>query len=140
LPFADSDQLALHRLYAVYGQLFDAGDVEGWVALFTPDVVYTIQPRTPSERWPEPVVLEGHDGVRSWIERGIEQYHGKVRHYMTNYVFDGDGDTARGSGYGMTVDLRSGSPVIMATGVTDDVIVKVDGRWCFKSRILTPDA
>jgi ketosteroid isomerase-like protein len=139
LVLTESDELALHRLYARYGQLFDRGDVEGWVHLFTPDVVYTVQPRTPTEQWPEQMVLHGHAGVRSWILRGIELYGGQARHYMTNYVFDGDGDVARGSGYGLSIDLRGGAPVIQNTGVTEDEIVKIDGTWLFKNRTFFPD-
>jgi hypothetical protein len=48
------DHVAITALIARYCMTLDLDDVEGWVALFTPDARYEVYGRT----------FEGHDGLR----------------------------------------------------------------------------
>jgi hypothetical protein len=52
-----ADQVAISDLIARYCITLDFDDIEGWVALFTPDAAYEVYGRT----------FDGHDGLRRML-------------------------------------------------------------------------
>ena len=60
MPLAPSpeDHAAISDLFARYCLALDLDDVEGWVALFTPDASYEVYGRT----------FAGHEGLRRMME------------------------------------------------------------------------
>jgi uncharacterized protein (TIGR02246 family) len=58
LNASPEDHAAIGDLLARYCLALDQDDVEGWVALFTPDASYEVHGRT----------YEGHDGLRRMME------------------------------------------------------------------------
>ena len=56
-PMSPEDDAAIRNLLARYCRCLDLDDVEGWVALFTPDASYHVYGRA----------FEGHDGLRRML-------------------------------------------------------------------------
>lgn len=62
----DNVQVA-RRAYEAFNGVFSAGDVSGWIALYTPDAeLHDIA------SLPDAAVHRGHDGLRKWAEQFME--------------------------------------------------------------------
>ncbi len=116
---------AIRDLLARYCFHFDAGELEQWIELFTPDGVFDLGPRGR---------ISGHDGLREFLQvlplvDGLPM----TRHYVTNSIIDIDGDRATARSYVMV--LGPGERVaIGVAGRYEDEIVKLAGQWRFKQR------
>lgn len=134
------DQLKLYRLYADYIQNFDRGDRDGWLSLFTDDVVYRVVPRNETGEWAAPIDLVGHDALSEYWDYRQDTYDGHGRHFSTDVRFDGEGDRATGSAHSMVVLAVGDAPRIRITGYIDDDLVRdAGGVWRFASRTAYPD-
>jgi ketosteroid isomerase-like protein len=130
MSLSAEDRLAIIDLIADYALRVDGGDVEGYVANFTPDAVidYT------NGR------CEGHDEIRRWVGRLVEigqvgSDPAKLRHVLGMPQVSGDGDRAHARTYvmipGKSEDGSLGVPLV---GTYTDDVVKLDGRWRFARR------
>ena len=73
-PYDLHDRLEILNLLGAYGHLFDGGYREAWLeTLFAPDVRFRLTP-PPGPLSPEPIVMEGRDGVRDWFARTPRVY------------------------------------------------------------------
>ena len=65
-------------------ELFNSGDVEGWLAMHSPEVEL-------DERYlaPDAAVYRGHEGVRRWLATGTEAMD-SPRFEMLRWFEDGD--------------------------------------------------
>lgn len=134
------DSLKLQRLYAEYVQLFDRGDRDGWLDLFTDDLVYKIVPRNSTGEWSVPVEIHGRDALAEYWDYRQDMYEGAGRHFSTDVLFDGDGDEATGRVHSMTLLAKSTGVEFRVTGVMEDELKRDStGRWRFKSRTAHPD-
>ena len=88
MPTFAEDHAEISNLLARYCILLDLHDVEGWVALFTPDATYHVYGRT----------FTGHDGLRKMLSRApgglhlggpamIESIDGDRAHTAQNLLF-----------------------------------------------------
>ena len=73
MPLSVEDWLKVQRLYAEYVQRFDRGDRDGWLDLFTDDLVYRIVPRNATGEWSDPVDIRGPTGTLRVL--GLPQGH-----------------------------------------------------------------
>ena len=134
------DTLKLQRLYAEYVQLFDRGDRDGWLDLFTEDLVYRIVPRNDTGDWATPTELHGRASLAEYWDYRKDMYEGAARHFSTDVLFDGEGDQATGRAHSMVVLAKAGGPQFRITGVMEDELRRdAAGTWRFKSRTAYPD-
>jgi uncharacterized protein (TIGR02246 family) len=125
------DRLDVMDLVARYAECVDAGDVEGYAALFTSDGVVeysggSVQGREEIKAWVDRLAKEGRIGAESG-----------VKHVLGLPVIRGDGERATARTYVVI-------PRIMPTGVIStrfigtykDDVVKQAGRWLLARRVI----
>jgi hypothetical protein len=111
LPSAE-DHVAITDLLARYCLSLDLGDVEGWVALFTPDARYEVYGRS----------FDGHAGLRAMLEAAPGGLHlgGPPAVEML------DRDHARSRRNLLFVDRASG---VSRSAVYTDELHRTDRGW-----------
>jgi 3-phenylpropionate/cinnamic acid dioxygenase small subunit len=114
--FAD-DHAEIRNLLARYCLLLDHDDVEGWVALFTPDATYRAYGHT----------FAGHDGLRRMLAGAPGGLH-----LGGPPVIDlVDGDRARVQQNLLFIDRTTGES---RGAVYDDELVRTEEGWRIGSR------
>ena len=111
------DYVDIQQLYARYNWAIDAGDVEGYVALYTPDGTFN--------------TYSGADGLRTFMK---SRAPGTRRHWNSNLVITTAPEGARGKVYLVLVDVAPKPPAVSLAGRYDDILVKTAGGWRFKKR------
>lgn len=132
------DHIHIRETIAKYGLLYDEGELDAFVQLFTEDAVVDIQP--PPGFFDVPV--RGRDAIeRAFRSRYAEvSLQGTRRHVITNTVVDLDGDRASATSMLIAMVARhSGELDLLGSGVYRDVLRRVDGAWLFAERRLTMD-
>jgi ketosteroid isomerase-like protein len=127
MGLAVEDQLAIQQLYARYNHAIDFGDGDGWAACFTPDGVFN------GGQGPQ----QGTDALKAFAGGFASRM--KARHWNTNLVVEGSGDTANGKCYLMLMNLADGKATPLVTAVYHDELKKTGGEWKFTSRSVQPD-
>jgi len=136
-----SDRVEIQELMARYAWCMDMGSTdEEFLSIFTTDAVL------------DSPISGHHAGVE-----GVKQFHAKngeirnevlMRHFISNYVIDGEGDRARLRAYFILVMTprkpRRPRPVreteFVFVGGYDCEAVKLDDAWRLKRRTVTVDA
>lgn len=116
------DYVDIQQLYARYNWTIDAGDVEGYVALYTPDGTFN--------------TFTGADGLRTFMKN---RQGGTRRHWNSNLVITPSREGAVGKVYLMLVDVGTKPPSISTAARYDDSLVKTAQGWRFKKRQTTAD-
>ncbi len=112
----------IRRLFAEYCHRFDDRDVDGWVALFTPDARFVVG-RT------EHV---GHDAIRAWADAAQAASTAPSRHLITNAAIDLDSpDEARSTSDFVVVNADR---TIAAAGRYADQLRRDGGEWRLAER------
>ncbi len=126
------DRIAIQDLIARYGWALDTGDIEGLVACFTPDGVVIEEVFEDPDRW------EGHEGVRR-----LAQHYGSSpgfpgrQHHVTQSIVEGDSVRCSVKSFAFVTECRGEPPYTLRfTGYYDDQLVKIDGEWFFKERVI----
>jgi hypothetical protein len=95
---------------------------------------------------------EGVEGVKRFAKNfprlAVERKNVKGRHLMTNFLIDGDGDSATMKVYFVEFKTdtspsdpsRATTSEVLSTGKYDCLARKVDGAWRLQQRLLTMDA
>jgi uncharacterized protein (TIGR02246 family) len=128
-----SDRLAIQQLNDDFCHELDRGDADGFVALFTPEALYTNGPR----------ILRGTDQIREFYVSRTRDGPRTSRHFTTGLriVFQ-DEKSARGLSACLTFaapgvpPIESTVPAIVAD--FDDLYVLRDGKWQFAERHIRP--
>lgn len=123
MPLTIEDRLEIAELVARYNWALDSGDADAYIDTFTHDGVFRIVGGRE---------YAGHEALRTIFARP----RGSSRHWVTNMVMDGDGDTATMRCY-LTV-MRGLQ--ITNMGRYENRLRRVGGRWKFVSRDYTPDS
>lgn len=116
------DYVEIQQLYARYNWAIDAGDVEGYVALYTPDGQFN--------------TFSGAEGLRTFMKN---RQGGTRRHWNSNLVITPSPDGAAGKVYLLLVDVGQKPPAISSAARYADVLVKTASGWRFKRRQTTSD-
>jgi len=111
------DYVDIQQLYARYNWAIDAGEVEGYVALYTPDGTFN--------------TYNSADGLRTFMK---SRAAGTRRHWNSNLVITPSPEGARGKVYLVLVDVALKPPAVSLAARYDDVLVKTPGGWRFKKR------
>ena len=129
MPLSVEDKSEILELCARYNYAADGNDPDAWVDTFTEDGVF--------------VTHKGTEELSAFLLGLIEgkKRRGRVgRHWNTNHVIEGDGDTARHRCYLLTFRTNEdGPPSIGFMGTYDDRLKKVNGKWKFANRQLARD-
>lgn len=116
------DYAEIQQLYARYNWAIDAGDVDGYVALYTPDGTFN--------------TFNGADGLRTFMKN---RQGGTRRHWNSNLVITPSAEGANGKVYLLLVDVGVKPPAISSAARYDDRLVKTSQGWRFKKRQTSPD-
>lgn len=116
------DYVEIQMLYARYNHVIDAGDVEGYVALYTPDGTFNN--------------FKGHEGLRTFMKNRAPSTR---RHWNTNLLITPSPEGAKGAVYLMFLDVGAKPPTVTGAGKYDDTLVKTPQGWRFKKRQTLPD-
>ncbi len=127
------DREAISDLLAQYNVATDALDIDGWAACFAPDGVFN----------------GAYDTFRVWPDKDRFAQHAReleaggmprLRHFLSNVRISVDGDTATSHCFFQIVatDDQAHSSITMV-GEYADAVVTSQGRWLFRSRIVTVD-
>jgi uncharacterized protein (TIGR02246 family) len=128
-----ADRRAIEQLNDDFGHQLDRGDVEGFVALFTDDALYTNGPR----------VLRGGQQIRQFYIDRTRDGPRTSRHFVSGLRIEFTGESsARGLSAAFTFSA-SGSPPIDSTipAIVADFedVYAFDGvRWRFAERHIVP--
>jgi 3-phenylpropionate/cinnamic acid dioxygenase small subunit len=121
---------AIRALVARYGELLDAGDLDGVAALFR-DAEWRSGTRS----------LRGVDAIRA-VYDDVVLYDGVpgTRHVMGDVVVRVDGDAATSRCSFTVFQTRPGFPLqAVLVGRYHDAFARVDGAWEFRERVLHAD-
>ncbi len=122
---SSDDRHEIRDLIARYGIYWDSNQHAAFAGLFTVDAEFGFAGRKPAA---------GRDAIETFSAK-ID--HGEVHHFTTNETIDiQDGHATSESSFFVTGDKPT---TITSTGRYRDELVKVDGRWYFKQRLVTMD-
>jgi uncharacterized protein (TIGR02246 family) len=126
------DRLAINDLFVRYTTALDRGDVETLVDCFTPDG---------SLDSPAVGRHAGHAEIRAFAERFARFHQGgaQLRHVISNLAAEIDGDHATATCYLLNVLTRDGKSQLLAPGRYECELVKSDGQWRFRRRVVILD-
>jgi uncharacterized protein (TIGR02246 family) len=130
-PITLEDRVAIDDLFAHYAWAVDTGDVEAFVALFTPDAVLL----DPNGRFDE-----GNGGPTAFLElmRANPTFPGR-QHWVGQLVLDGDTERCTARSFAIVPALhRTGATNVHLVAWYEDELRKVDGRWLFAQRTIRP--
>ena len=116
-PLRPEDDAEIRNLLARYCLCLDLDDVDGWVALFTPDAIYHVYGRA----------FEGHDGLR----RMLAGAPGGLHLGGPPVVERVDDDRAATRQNLLFVERGTG---VMRSAVYDDELVRTTDGWRIASR------
>lgn len=123
------DQLAIQQLYAKYNHALDFGNVEGWVATFTPDGTFASGANS----------FKGGEQLAAFATGFSSRM--KARHWTNNLIVEADGDGASGTCYLQLLNVADPkTPTVLTTAIYRDSLTKTADGWRFTSRAVTADS
>lgn len=130
-PLTTEDHFLIRELYARYAWATGTGDIEAFGDLFAPDAVM------------EDLGVRyegGPDGarrfLRAWMDRGASAGR---QHWVGQVVLDGNSEQCTSKAFAIVPHrnaLGTPSQLIAWVGHYTDELVKVDGRWRFRQRLV----
>jgi hypothetical protein len=114
------DTLAIQQLPIRYAMAVDSRDVDGWTALFVPDVRVGRN-------------ASGRTALRDAIAPQLREFYRSIHQIVGHRIDLVDADHATGSVYCRAEHEVGARWVVMAIRYDDDY-QKVDGRWLFAGR------
>lgn len=144
-----SDREQIQDLMARYALALDTFDAEGYGAVFTEDAMLDIAGKPYQGR----AEIAGFvDELKTALMPYVKQVDQKgrhfapVRHIISNFVIDIQGDSATADSYfseilseGRSADGRGLPQSILNVGRYQDDLVKRDGRWLIARRLIVSD-
>lgn len=126
------DYIEIQQLYARYNFAIDLRDVETWLECFTVDGSLGMAVKE-GDATPPPVTT-GRDALRAQVQviaasRAAAGYHWNANVHLTTSETG-----ATGRCYFMLVRPKEGGGELSLTGYYQDELVRLDGRWMFRSR------
>lgn len=119
------DELEISQLRAHYCHLLDNKEWDAFVDLFTEDGVFQGLNK-----------VEGKQQLMQFFSVDVPKIADHFWHFCTNGTIDIDGDEATGRISMEYISITNGVSYVSA-GHYDDVCVRIDGKWKFKSRKIT---
>jgi hypothetical protein len=127
LELTIEDRLDIQELYARHAQSVDANDGDAFAECFTEDGVFAATTGR--------IAGKTFQGRAELARLGSDpNREPPTRHWTCNYVFVPKDDHIQGRCYVMRIEIGGTEPVIAASAVYHDEIVRDNGRWRFRSR------
>jgi len=126
-----ADDVELRQLYARQSHVIDGGDGPGWAGTYTVDGEFD----SPSYGAP----VRGRDALVAFIA-GLGPMIGRMRHWPNNLWFEyaeGGGIVTRG--YMFIVAVGDGPPKILRSSPFTDDVMRQNGAWLVRRRVVRPD-
>lgn len=127
------DRVAIEVLCYRYNVAADERDAEAYVSLFTED-----------GSWDGPLGrFEGHEGLRRLVAAlAVSTALAGTRHWANNLQIAGDSasGTATVSLDNLLAQATPEGPRLASLSRSEASLVRVDGRWLFRQRTVTPYA
>jgi hypothetical protein len=133
LPIAD--YLEIQQLYARYAVSFDLHDPETWLACYTEDGSLEWGEGGEKIGWP-PTATTGKKALRALAARSMSLNSRKGYHWNANLVIDATPEGAHGQCYLLFLLSPNGLGEPSIAAHYSDQLVKQDGEWLFKRRII----
>jgi len=126
------DKAAIAELIARYNYAIDHSDYQGWANTFAPDGVF------------QGVIgrFAAHKELDNFIAsvKSLTATSPNLRHYVTNILPDINGNEATCTSFLlMTSTTREGNTTVALAGEYEDRLVRIDGQWLFRERIVRAD-
>jgi ketosteroid isomerase-like protein len=142
------DYIEIEQLLMRYAAAFNTDDADAYVATFAPDGALEL--RRDVDQPPFLGPFTGREALRKqWFPNGGVsggRKFGPMRHVTTNHEIHVTGDTATARAFfmevvsnGSNIPPGSNPPTIHAMGRYEDQLVKLDGKWLFKRRVVITD-
>ncbi len=122
------DRFAIQDLLARYAWALDTGDVDAFVACFTPDAAVIEEVFEEPDRW------EGHANIRRLAEhyKSVPDFPGR-QHHVSQILIDGNAERS----FTFVTECRGEPPYLLRfAGYYEDQAVKMGGEWLFRERII----
>jgi ketosteroid isomerase-like protein len=130
MPTVLEEKEAIRELLSAYCLHTDRKNAEARLALFAEDAVWD------AGRYGR---FEGRDALRGYMAKSAAN-PARFRHLTLNEMITVSGDTASAFSYVLVLSLAEDrTPVPFSTRFYEDQLVKKDGRWLFKSRVIKAD-
>lgn len=126
------DRLALNELLARYAWALDTGDVEAFLACFTPDAEVIEEVFEEPDRW------KGTENIRRLIEhyKSVPDFPGR-QHHTSQVLMEGDARRCALRSFIFVTECRGEPPYLTRfAGYYEDRAVKRGGEWLFQERII----
>ena len=126
------DRFAVQDLFAEYAWALDTGDIDALVACFTHDTVMIEEVFEDPDRW------EGRDGIRELAThyKNSPGFPGR-QHHVTQMLISGDSLQCAVKSFAFVTECHGEPPYTLRfAGYYEDKLLKVDGDWLFKERIV----
>lgn len=121
------DRLDIIQLTATFDNALDSENIEKYLTTFAPDGEL-------SGFWGS---TTGLDNLRTQFPQLLDGFARGRRHLLTNHEIEGEGENATMYCY-LTVFNRD-SNTMAGSATFNDVLVKREGIWLFKKRVLSAD-
>jgi hypothetical protein len=127
MTITTDDHIAIRSLYARYNHAVDiAGDAGAVTDCFVPKGGVYDHGRLGR--------FEGRDAIQAFMQATIVDQQGMFQHWNDNLLIDGSPESAHGTAYVMTIDLRLDPPAVARVSVYQDELVRTVDGWRFASR------
>lgn len=131
-PLTADDRFAIQDLFARYAWALDTGHVDDLALCFTEDTVIIEEVFEDPDRW------EGRAGVRALGRHYMSapNFPGR-QHHLDQLLVEGNANEANARSFTFVTECRGEPPFVLRfAGYYEDKLVKVDGQWLFKERII----
>jgi len=115
-----------------YGRTLDTRDFAAYSHLFAKDGEWTGGFGS----------VQGPSAIQAFMEKNVGAGENKAHnfHLLTNFVIQVQGDTATAwSHWSFVVPSPDNKPVIAQSGRYDDTLIRENGHWKFKRRVVSND-
>jgi hypothetical protein len=139
VPLNADDHEAIRQLLGRYNFAIDLGDVEGWADCFVADGAFECSGLPDGS--PLGGRHVGRDALVAYARTHLVINKGRARHWNWTLLVVGDGDEATMRCYLGAYSAGQGDRAkLRATGIYQDRLQRVDGRWRFVERHVVIDA
>ena len=131
-PLTIEDRFAIEDLCARYAWTLDTGDPDGFAECFTPDALMM------EEVFDDPDIWHGRDQIRRCAEhyKNVPNFPGR-QHHLSQLMLDGNSEECSAKSYAFVTECQGNPPYVLRfAGYYEDKLVKIDGRWYFKERLV----
>ena len=133
------DRAAIEETMSRYMFALDTANADAYASVYTPDGEIVLGGKV-FEKGRKAL----HDyvaGLRKEWKMAEGQKFGKTRHIYYNFTVDIQGDKALAQAYWQTLVANpdGGAWKVLATGVSEDSLEKIDGSWLIARRVIIGD-